>query len=80
MEDLKITVDEKNFEAGIREILSKIRPNWTKEKIQFKVSLQKESESPYQFFLSEERKKNSQELWRLSIQVFINRKKKKSAR
>lgn len=38
MEGLPISVDENNFEAGTREILRNIRPNWSDE-IRFKVSL-----------------------------------------
>ena len=36
MEELPISVDENCWEIGIREILSKIRPNWID--IKFKVS------------------------------------------
>lgn len=37
MEELKISVDENNFEEGIRKILKAIRPNW-KESSKLKVS------------------------------------------
>lgn len=38
MEELPITVDENNFEAGTYEILKKIRPSWSRDSITFKVS------------------------------------------
>lgn len=38
MEDLPINVDENNWEIGIRKILVKIRPQWTQNDINFKVS------------------------------------------
>lgn len=38
MEELPISVDENCWEIGIRQILLKIRPNWSKEDITFKVS------------------------------------------
>lgn len=40
MEELKIKVDENDFEIGTREILKNIRPNW-KNNIKFKVSYTK---------------------------------------
>lgn len=38
MEELLISVDENCWEIGIREILTKIRPNWISDDIKFKVS------------------------------------------
>jgi len=37
MEELPITVDENNFEAGTREILRNIRPKWAAKDIKFKL-------------------------------------------
>jgi hypothetical protein len=37
MEELPITVDEKQFETGVREILRSIRPKWSND-VKFKVS------------------------------------------
>lgn len=38
MEDLEISVDEKNYENGIRKILEIIRCDWNYTDIKFKVS------------------------------------------
>lgn len=38
MEELPISVDENCWEIGIRDILTKIRPNWNRDEIKFKVS------------------------------------------
>lgn len=51
MEELAITVDENDFEPKIREILKKIRSNWTKEScLKFKVSVRVRLNFRYQFF------------------------------
>lgn len=38
MEELQISVDENNYETGIRKILEIIRKNWKYSDIKFKVS------------------------------------------
>lgn len=37
MDELPITVDEKNYEPGTKEILKSIRPKWNHD-VKFKVS------------------------------------------
>jgi hypothetical protein len=38
MDDLALSIDESNIEAGTREVLKKIRPNWAANEIRLKVS------------------------------------------
>lgn len=39
--DLKIKIDESNFEVGAFKILEKVRPSWKRSEIGFKVGTKK---------------------------------------